>query len=90
MGEQQHLQTENDEIFKIFTDAIKIAAEMTHCYNTFQSKTKGLMKFYAWIIKKSSGKLYKNIFRNTVRLSITLLLLQEFTFIRSVLNSTML
>ena len=40
MGEQQHLQTENDEIFKIFTAAIKTAAEMTHCYNLFQSKNK--------------------------------------------------
>ena len=40
MGEQQHLQTENDEIFKTFTAAIKTAAEMTHCYNLFQSKNK--------------------------------------------------
>ena len=40
MEEQQHLQTENDEIFKTFTAAIKTAAEMTHCYNLFQSKNK--------------------------------------------------
>ena len=40
MEEQQHLQTENNEIFKTFTAAIKTAAEMTHCYNLFRSKNK--------------------------------------------------
>ena len=40
MEEQQHLQTENDQNYEIFTNAIKTAAEMTHCYNTFQAKIK--------------------------------------------------
>ena len=40
MEEQQNLQKEYDKIYKIFTNAIKTAAEMTHCYNTFQAKNK--------------------------------------------------
>ena len=44
---------------------------------------------YAWITRKSFGKHCKTISKNTDRLSITPLLLQEFTFIRSVSSSTM-
>ena len=40
MEEQQNLQKENDKIYIIFINAIKTAAEMTHCYNTFQAKNK--------------------------------------------------
>ena len=40
MAEQQYVNTENDEKLYAIADIIKTAAEVVHCYNTFQEKTK--------------------------------------------------
>ena len=40
MEKQQYVNINNDEKSFVVADAIKTAAELVHCYNTFQAKTK--------------------------------------------------
>ena len=40
MAEQQYVSTSSEEKFNVVAKAIKTAAEMVHCYNIFQAKTK--------------------------------------------------